>query len=134
MISGIGDELIIVISSVMTVLGCYMAGSVLLNRIGLQVHPDMASAVQSTRRDMGMASDSTGPRLSENCPVCLSTVEHAIETNCGHRFCAECMLQYWRHDQWPRPARCPVCRRPVGRNRYLIYKIIINHLVINHDR
>ena len=48
-----------------------------------------------------------------NCPVCLGSIDCAVQTNCGHMFCAQCILEYWRHDQWPRPARCPVCRRQV---------------------
>lgn len=46
----------------------------------------------------------------EGCPICLSNLSFPIDTNCGHTFCAECILSYWQHDQWPRPARCAVCR------------------------
>ena len=49
----------------------------------------------------------------ENCPICLSSLSFAVDTNCGHTFCARCILSYWEHDQWPRAARCPVCRNGV---------------------
>ena len=49
----------------------------------------------------------------ENCPICLSSLSFAVDTNCSHTFCARCILSYWEHDQWPRAARCPVCRNGV---------------------
>ena len=48
------------------------------------------------------------------CPVCLGPITYIAETNCGHRFCAQCILMYWRTDRWPRACRCPVCRREVN--------------------
>ena len=39
---------------------------------------------------------------------------YPIETNCGHVFCARCILQYWHADRWPNTCRCPVCRREVS--------------------
>ena len=48
------------------------------------------------------------------CPVCLGPITYITETNCGHRFCAQCILMYWRTDRWPRACRCPVCRREVN--------------------
>ena len=47
------------------------------------------------------------------CAVCLNNVTYPVETNCGHTFCCECVLAYWRADRWPRACRCPVCRREV---------------------
>jgi len=31
-----------------------------------------------------------------DCPICLSVVEHAVVTHCGHAFCGECFLDYWQ--------------------------------------
>ena len=47
------------------------------------------------------------------CPVCLGPINYPVDTNCGHRFCAQCVLAYWHADRWPRACRCPVCRREV---------------------
>ena len=47
------------------------------------------------------------------CSICLDTVENAVETNCGHRFCAQCILMHWNRDRYPQPCRCPNCRRDV---------------------
>ena len=82
------------------------------------IHPAQSDPVESARREIG-----EGPREGrdegrsaelEHCPICLGGVTYAVETNCGHVFCAECLLTYWQHDQWPRPARCAVCRRLVS--------------------
>lgn len=45
--------------------------------------------------------------------MCLGPIVYPVETNCGHIFCGECVLAYWRADRWPRACRCPVCRREV---------------------
>ena len=47
------------------------------------------------------------------CSVCLGPITYPVETNCGHSFCAECVLAYWHADRWPSACRCPVCRREV---------------------
>ncbi len=31
------------------------------------------------------------------CPICLTNSFLPVETNCGHVFCASCVIQYWRH-------------------------------------
>lgn len=113
-VSGIGNE-IITFLGIMVGLTTFCFVLRMLWREGAQqvLHPERTQAVQSTRTDMGVAPSSSAVP-AENCPVCLGRVQHSIQTNCGHRFCAECMLEYWRHDQWPRPARCPVCRATVS--------------------
>lgn len=83
------------------------------------VHPERAASVMATRMELaregrqgagqrGGVGDSAEPH---SCPICLSHLSFPVDTNCGHTFCAECILSYWQHDQWPRPARCAVCRR-----------------------
>jgi len=51
------------------------------------------------------------------CPVCLEVFCLPIETNCGHAYCAECFLSFWKEhmnqqeelliEQRP---KCPTCR------------------------
>ena len=31
----------------------------------------------------------------QNCPICLGDVAFAIETNCGHVFCGQCIISYY---------------------------------------
>lgn len=65
-----------------------------------------------------------GNKEEANCPICLTSLSFAIETNCGHRFCASCFFEYYRRENTPqrpvvgwrfRPVavRCPCCRRTV---------------------
>ena len=78
------------------------------------MHPEQSATVQTVRRETGVVDRSSDHTEHENCAICLSTLAHAVGTNCGHTFCAVCLLSYWQHDQWPRPARCAVCRTPVS--------------------
>ncbi|KAI1289544.1 E3 ubiquitin-protein ligase [Halotydeus destructor] len=52
--------------------------------------------------------------MDNQCPVCLNEPRLPVETNCGHLFCANCIVVYWRHANWMGPVRCPVCRTEVS--------------------
>ena len=84
------------------------------------MHPEQERGVLAARMEMqarrerdqrGGVGESAEP---ESCPICLSLMSFPVDTNCGHTFCVRCILSYWQHDQWPRPARCPVCRSRVS--------------------
>ncbi|MBN3313984.1 RN170 ligase, partial [Atractosteus spatula] len=49
-----------------------------------------------------------------HCPVCLQTAAFPVETNCGHLFCAPCLIAYWRHTSWLGAISCPLCRQKVS--------------------
>ena len=51
--------------------------------------------------------------MDTQCPVCLNEPRLPIRTNCGHLFCANCLIVYWRHGNWMGSVRCPVCRTQV---------------------
>jgi hypothetical protein len=44
------------------------------------------------------------------CPICLEWLDAAVETDCGHVFCANCLLQTLNRSQ---TNRCPACRAKV---------------------
>ncbi len=119
-VSGVGNEIIVlIVSATVGIATLYMVWRMVCSERSEQnLHPDLVHTVQQTRNDMGVANEGVANEelevSAENCPVCLGRIEYSVQTNCGHRFCAECVLEYWRHDQWPRPARCPVCRRTVS--------------------
>ena len=138
LLEGVGDEVLIFL--VVFFLLCLTAWILfkLVTVRSAHVHPDSVDQVAAVRRGRraaggtrpssspGPEPQSLGPRAGGGpvqdtpCPVCLDpNVQYCVETNCGHRFCAHCILQYWRLDQWPSPARCPVCRRQVSLHRYL---------------
>lgn len=48
------------------------------------------------------------------CPVCLQTPSFPVQTNCGHLFCAPCLITYWRHGSWLNAISCPLCRQKVS--------------------
>lgn len=127
-VNGIGNEIITFLGIMVGVATfCFVLKMFWREEGGQQVlHPDRAQTVESTRNDMGGASEEPSEVPAENCPVCLGRVQHSIQTNCGHRFCAECMLEYWRHDQWPRPARCPVCRTTVSYRESFVQGRLLN--------
>ncbi|KAG7228951.1 hypothetical protein INR49_008729, partial [Caranx melampygus] len=49
-----------------------------------------------------------------HCPVCLQTSNFPVQTNCGHLFCAPCLIMYWRHGSWLDAISCPLCRQKVS--------------------
>jgi len=52
--------------------------------------------------------------MDHQCPVCLNEPIYPVETNCGHLFCGQCIVVYWRHGTWIGPVPCPVCRQQVS--------------------
>ena len=114
-VEGVGNEVLVVSGSLLA-LTMFLVAMVVLSGRGSRVdliHPEQVDPVQSTRREMGVREEGDNADM-EHCPICLARLTYAVDTNCGHRFCAECVLTYWQHDQWPSPARCAVCRRPVS--------------------
>ena len=122
LVEGIGDEVIMLLTLVFAAIGgCALTCGVSASRSLGTVHPQQEDVVANTRRDIGVeqrrttqAASTGGVAGSAQCAVCLGPMTGAIQTNCGHEFCAQCILAYWQHDQWPRAARCPMCRRQVS--------------------
>lgn len=49
------------------------------------------------------------------CPICLRNQSRfPVETNCGHIFCASCIIQYWKHGDFLGGIPCPFCRQTVS--------------------
>ena len=55
-------------------------------------------------------SGNRGPIATEECPICLGHCEWSCSTLCGHFFCTECLLTYWRGRATSSPLSCPMCR------------------------
>lgn len=81
--------------------------------------PLMFSATSSTTAEhMGGHQDSSvcspAAQRDSQCPVCLQTPSFPVQTNCGHLFCAPCLITYWRHGSWLDAISCPLCRQKVS--------------------
>ncbi|KAK6733164.1 hypothetical protein RB195_017119 [Necator americanus] len=93
------------------------------NRI-VQIHPDLAGDVQGFRESFvrgqsGRVNETQriaaqGHDGDRTCPICYGTAMYAVLTNCGHMFCCQCIMGYWRHSaSLISPVRCAICRTEV---------------------
>uniref|UniRef100_A0A3B5AFH0 E3 ubiquitin-protein ligase RNF170-like n=1 Tax=Stegastes partitus TaxID=144197 RepID=A0A3B5AFH0_9TELE len=64
--------------------------------------------------EQGFGRVNCGSRRDWHCPVCLQTARFPVQTNCGHLFCAPCLIAYWRHGSWLDAISCPLCRQKVS--------------------
>ncbi|XP_064605110.1 E3 ubiquitin-protein ligase RNF170-like [Liolophura sinensis] len=123
MVEGIGDEVVYSVVSVVSIFlaSAYMFSHFYRNQWSRGIHPESAASVELTRERL--AAQTVGarqpPRVSrspsddQTCPICLAEARFGIETNCGHLFCGQCIVTYWRHGTWLGAVRCPVCRQQV---------------------
>ena len=58
----------------------------------------------------------------EDCPICLEKISIGLITQCGHKFCGECILKvlkvcrrekHWRRIGVYKAIPCPCCRQKV---------------------
>uniref|UniRef100_T1JMW2 E3 ubiquitin-protein ligase RNF170 n=1 Tax=Strigamia maritima TaxID=126957 RepID=T1JMW2_STRMM len=128
MIEGIGNEVVWGLTLTFAVLVplLYFIFKRWRCRQAQTIHPESEQVVADTREQIfrrrtveNLANEASGAmRVRSNdseiqCPVCLGDASYAIETNCGHVFCGQCMITYWRHGTWLGAVRCPVCRQQV---------------------
>ena len=55
-----------------------------------------------------------------DCCICLGETQMAVETNCGHIYCGQCILEVWRRSASFSPTPCPYCRT-VGQLTFIDY-------------
>ncbi|XP_067933963.1 E3 ubiquitin-protein ligase RNF170-like [Watersipora subatra] len=83
----------------------------------LPIHPESEEIITETRQQLHANSpvplSSTQHDRSNPCPVCLDAIRYGLETNCGHLFCGNCVITYWRTGRWTGPVACPNCRQTV---------------------
>jgi RING finger protein 170 len=119
-IEGFGDDLVqaasLAIFTIIVILGYFYFWKTDTTTI----HAESESLVGDVRQQL-RAEDSNLLRTMSRgqirhditCPVCLSEVQYPIETNCGHIYCANCMITYWNTGRWNGAVRCPSCRQTV---------------------
>ncbi|XP_069133693.1 TNF receptor-associated factor 6-like isoform X1 [Argopecten irradians] len=75
---------------------------------------DCSSGFQfNQRREEGYDYDFVLPREDKyDCPICLLVLRDPYQTECGHRFCQNC-IKRWLRETEAEP-RCPVDNAPLG--------------------
>ncbi|XP_059653511.1 uncharacterized protein LOC132300458 isoform X2 [Cornus florida] len=60
--------------------------------------------------------DSNAPPSDGSCPICLGPLgafSIPSRTQCGHWYCAGCILRWWNDGS--KPCKCPLCSRPISK-------------------
>ncbi|XP_055946466.1 E3 ubiquitin-protein ligase RNF170-like isoform X1 [Argiope bruennichi] len=124
-VEGIGNEVLVSVTGfVCIIVGSYFLYQRLMHTRLFDARPDQPS---SSAQQLSLVSDrfngNADPNMQRStrahygsdhqCPVCLNEPHYPVETNCGHLFCAQCVITYWRHGNWMGAIHCPVCRQLV---------------------
>ncbi|CAI9731675.1 E3 ubiquitin-protein ligase RNF170-like [Octopus vulgaris] len=115
-LEGVGDE--VIYACLLTILPFILITifATMKKRYNHQIiHPDSLENVQTAREHLNRVPVSNPNRRQNesNCPVCLDDLSFGVETNCGHVFCASCIIAYWHYGSWLGGIKCPVCRQKV---------------------
>lgn len=99
---GVGDE--VLYFGMATVLG-----GVVLYYAAIQMHSFFSP------EGSGGSEANQGRTRSSNhdCAVCLESATLALETNCGHVYCGNCILEVWRRSNALAATACPYCRQRI---------------------
>ncbi|KAL6517737.1 hypothetical protein OROMI_033438 [Orobanche minor] len=57
--------------------------------------------------------DKNMPPADDVCPICFDRFTIPCRSNCGHWFCARCILHFWMFKTSIQPCKCPLCCRPI---------------------
>ncbi|EDV23326.1 E3 ubiquitin-protein ligase RNF170 [Trichoplax sp. H2] len=125
LVEGVSDEAVLIAGGLLCICLAFIFFELWKSRcryLGVRVHPSQEHAVEQARSFLSNSDHSEGirngrPRVSYNadsrCPICILDPRAPVETNCGHIFCAECIITYWKHGSWLGPMNCPICRQEI---------------------
>ena len=100
---GFGDEVIIF------GLGTLVSGCLLLRMLVWNGHGNSGRTENTTTEELNGRT-----RTGEiDCCICLGETQLAVETNCGHIYCGNCILEVWRRTASLSPMPCPYCRQRI---------------------
>lgn len=66
-------------------------------------------------RNIDIDNDNDTPPTDDCCPICFDDFTIACKTNCGHWFCASCILQFWNYMAALQKCKCPICSRLISK-------------------
>ena len=84
-ISGIGDEVILGFCGLLSVI-------YFLYQCVPPLFSQPEEAIDEDLNASGQVRNS-----SDDCSICLSETSYAIQTNCGHIYCAQCIISYYEN-------------------------------------
>ncbi|KHJ88431.1 zinc finger, C3HC4 type [Oesophagostomum dentatum] len=113
------------------------------NRVA-RIHPDLVGDVQGFRESFvrgqsGRVNEARriaaeGPDSDRTCPICYGNAQYPVLTNCGHMFCCECIMGYWRHSaSLISPVKCAICRTEVGYHKQLLIVILCLPSIVSFE-
>lgn len=115
-IEGVSDQVIVAVVLSLIFIGTLLF--FLLRSEQQNIHPENQERVRAVREQLQNDQDTPAtPRhqfySDMSCPVCLQQATFPVETNCGHLFCGQCVIAYWRYGTWLGAISCPICRQTV---------------------
>jgi len=103
---GVGDE--VLLFGAATLVGAvmlYYAVGHMFSLVSLPGGPDNDPQVSAT--------DGRTRSSNHDCAICLGEATLALETNCGHIYCGNCILEVWRRSNALQATACPYCRQRI---------------------
>ncbi|KAH7833775.1 hypothetical protein Vadar_009616 [Vaccinium darrowii] len=55
------------------------------------------------------------PPGDDICPICFGNYNIPCKTNCGHWFCANCVLSFWAYRSKILRCKCPICSQSISK-------------------
>lgn len=125
LVEGFGNDALILFTVLIASAIACAVNYFIRNPVVAQIHPDLAgdvqgfrdsfTRVQSGRVDEARRLEAERPDAVHTCPICYDNALFPVLTNCGHVFCCECIMGYWRHSaSLVSPVGCAICRSEVS--------------------
>jgi len=98
-VEGMGDEVVVTLAGV-----CLVLLFLLYKTLAFMADNQESSGSTNITDD--------GPTRTSNsdCAICLGETRFAVQTNCGHIYCGDCIFEVWRRTSQLSPTSCPYCR------------------------
>jgi len=105
LVEGLGDEVILFG-------GITIICSILLLKCLQMFYSNTDSG--SNQSSGGYSVEGGRTRTTEiDCCICLGDTRYGVETNCGHIYCGDCILEVYRRSSSLQAMSCPYCRQRI---------------------